>query len=181
MLEVITNHLGAVQFEISAGRHRVYSDQPVENGGFDEGMTPPELMLASLGACAGYYAVDYLKRSKVPAEGVRVRTTAEKVQGPPRLDDIHIELPVTLTEAVLGAQIRAPTPKGPVVLTVPKGSNTGNVLRLKGRGVPRRDGHGDEFVTLKVMLPPAPDPELEAFLSKWTPGTSYDPRREMLS
>ena len=96
-------------------------------------------------------------------------------------DDIHLDLPITLTEAVLGAQIRAPTPRGPVVLTVPKGSNTGNVLRLKGRGVPRRDGHGDEFVTLKVMLPPEPNPELEAFLSNWTPGKSYDPRRDMQS
>jgi len=98
-----------------------------------------------------------------------------------RGDDIHVDLPITLTEAVLGAEIRAPTPKGPVVLTVPKGSNTGNVLRLKGRGVPRRDGHGDEFVTLRVVLPPGPNPELEAFLSKWTPGTSYDPRRDMQS
>ena len=85
MLEVITKHLGAVQFEISARNHRIYCDQPIENGGFDEGMTPPELMLASLGACAGYYAVDYLKRSQLPEEGVRVRTTAEKVLGPPRL------------------------------------------------------------------------------------------------
>ena len=51
MLEVVTKHLGAVQFEISARGHRLYCDQPVENGGFDEGMTPPELMLASLGAC----------------------------------------------------------------------------------------------------------------------------------
>jgi len=92
MLEVMTKHLGAVQFEISARGHRVYSDQPLANGGFDEGMTPPELMLASLGACAAYYAVDYLKRSKLPAAGVAVRTTAEKVPGPPRLDDIHIEL-----------------------------------------------------------------------------------------
>src|SRR5579872_2460783 len=92
MLEVVTKHLGAVQFEISARGHRVYSDQPLENGGFDEGMTPPELMLASLGACAAYYAVDYLKRSELPAEGVAVRTTAEKVPGPPRLDHIHIEL-----------------------------------------------------------------------------------------
>jgi putative redox protein len=91
MLEVITNHLGSVQFEIHARKHRVYCDQPVESGGFDEGMTPPELMLASLGACAGYYAVDYLKREKRP-ESVRVRTTAEKVKGPPRLDDIHIEI-----------------------------------------------------------------------------------------
>ena len=92
MLEVVAKHLGAVQFEISARGHRVYSDQPVENGGFDEGMTPPELMLASLGACAGYYAVDYLKRLKIPVEGTIVRTTAEKVPGPPRLDHIRIEL-----------------------------------------------------------------------------------------
>ncbi len=92
MLEVITKHLGAVQFELSARNHRIYSDQPIENGGFDEGMTPPELMLASLGACAGYYAVDYLKRSRLPEDGVRVRTTAEKVLGPPRLDSIHVEL-----------------------------------------------------------------------------------------
>jgi putative redox protein len=92
MLEVVTKHLGAVQFEVSARNHRIYSDQPVEGGGFDEGMTPPELMLGSLGACAGYYAVDYLQRAKVPADGLRVRTTAEKVAGPPRLDDIRIEL-----------------------------------------------------------------------------------------
>jgi putative redox protein len=92
MLEVITKHLGAVQFEINARDHRVYCDQPIESGGFDEGMTPPELMLASLGACAGYYAIDYLKRSRLPEEEVRVRTTAEKVLGPPRLDGIHIEL-----------------------------------------------------------------------------------------
>jgi len=92
MLEVVTKHLGAVQFEITARGHRVYSDQPLENGGFDEGMTPPELMLASLGACAAYYAVDYLKRSHLPVEGTSVRTTAEKVPGPPRLDHIHIEL-----------------------------------------------------------------------------------------
>ena len=92
MLEVTTKHLGAVQFEINARNHRIYSDQPLENGGFDEGMTPPELMLASLGACAAYYAVDYLKRLKVSTEGVSVRTTAEKVPGPPRLDDIRIEL-----------------------------------------------------------------------------------------
>jgi DnaJ-class molecular chaperone len=94
-------------------------------------------------------------------------------------DDIHIELPVTLAEAVLGARIRVPTPTGPVTLTVPKGSNTGAVLRLKGKGVPRRGGHGDELVKLKVVLPPEPNPELEAFLSSWAPRTSYDPRRDM--
>ena len=66
MLEVTIKHIGAVQFEISARNHRIYSDQPIENGGFDEGMTPPELMLASLGACAAYYAVDYLKALTSP-------------------------------------------------------------------------------------------------------------------
>ena len=64
------------------------------------------------------------------------------------------------------------------MLTVPKGSNTGAVLRLKGKGFPRAGGHGDELVKLKVMLPPEPNPELEGFLSSW-PGASYDPRRDM--
>ncbi len=53
-------------------------------------------------------------------------------------DDIHVDLPITLAEAVLGSRVRVPTPTGPVILTVPKGSNTGAVLRLKGKGVPRR-------------------------------------------
>jgi DnaJ-class molecular chaperone len=95
-------------------------------------------------------------------------------------DDIHIDLPVTLTEAVLGARVRVPTPTGPVILTVPKGSNTGTVLRLKGKGAPWPGGHGDELVKLKVMLPTEPNPELEAFLSSWAPGTGYDPRRDLL-
>jgi len=94
-------------------------------------------------------------------------------------DDIHIELPVTLAEAALGARIKVPTPTGPVILTVPKGSNTGSILRLKGKGVPSRGGPGDELVKLKVMLPTEPDPELEAFLANWKPGTRYDPRRDM--
>jgi len=73
MLEVTVEHLGAVQFEMKTRGHVVISDQPEENGGFDEGMTPPELMLASLGSCAGFYAVDYLKRNKLSLEGTRVR------------------------------------------------------------------------------------------------------------
>jgi DnaJ-class molecular chaperone len=94
-------------------------------------------------------------------------------------DDIHVDLPVTLAEAVLGARIRVPTPTGPVILTLPKGSNTDAVFRLKGKGVPRRGGHGDELVKLKVMLPPEPDSELEAFLANRAPGRSYDPRQDM--
>ena len=83
-------------------------------------------------------------------------------------DDIHLELPVTLAEAFLGSHVKVPTPTGPVMLKVPKGSNTGSVLRLKGKGVPRQGGHGDELVKLKVMLPSGPNPELETFLSNWS-------------
>jgi DnaJ-class molecular chaperone len=65
------------------------------------------------------------------------------------------------------------------MLKVPKGSNTGSVLRLKGKGVPREGGHGDELVKLKVMLPPGPNTELETFLSGWASGKSHDPRKDM--
>ena len=94
-------------------------------------------------------------------------------------DDIHLELPVTLAEAFRGARVKVPTPTGSVMLAVPKGSNTGTVLRLKAKGAPRRGGHGDELVKLKVMLPSGPNPELDAFLSNWQPGTGYDPRKDM--
>ncbi len=100
MLEVKVEHLGAVQFEVTAGRNKVVSDQPESNHGFDEGMTPPELLLASLGSCAGYYAVDYFKRNKLSVEGTKVRVTCDKAKNPPRLDDFRIELdiPAELTE-----------------------------------------------------------------------------------
>ena len=94
-------------------------------------------------------------------------------------NDIHVELPVTLAEAYLGSRVRVPTPTGTVMLTVPKGSNTGTVLRLKGKGVQRRGGHGDEIVKLKIMLPSERNPELETFLANWAHGKSYDPRKDM--
>jgi DnaJ-class molecular chaperone len=97
-------------------------------------------------------------------------------------DDILLELPVTLSEAVLGGRVRVPTPTGVVMVTVPKGSNTGSVLRLKGKGVHRPGGgHGDELVKLKVVVPTEPDAELEAFLQGWKPPSSYNPRRDMQS
>ncbi len=65
-------------------------------------------------------------------------------------DDIHVELPITLKEAALGGEVRAPTTTGSVMLKIPKRSNTGDRLRLKGKGVKKRRGAGDEFVTLKV-------------------------------
>ncbi len=99
-MEVTVEHLGAVQFEIKARQHTVVSDQPPENGGHDEGMTPPELLLAALGSCAGFYAAQYLRKHKLATEGTRVRITAEKLKDPARMDDFHIaiESPVALTE-----------------------------------------------------------------------------------
>jgi DnaJ-class molecular chaperone len=93
-------------------------------------------------------------------------------------DDISLELPISLSEAVLGGRIRVPTPTGEVSMTVPKGSNTGTTMRLKGKGAPHHGGgHGDEFVKLRVVLPKGPDPELEAFVSKWDRKT-FNPRED---
>lgn len=95
-MEVTVEHLGAVQFEIKARQHSIPCDQPPENGGYDEGMTPPELLLASLGSCAGFYAAQYLRKHKLTTEGTRVRVTAEKVKDPARIDHFRIEIEVPL-------------------------------------------------------------------------------------
>jgi DnaJ-class molecular chaperone len=93
-------------------------------------------------------------------------------------DDISLELPISLSEAVLGGRIRVPTPTGEVTMTVPKGSNTGTTMRLKGKGAPHHGGgHGDEFVKLRVVLPKGPDPELEAFVSQWD-RKAFNPRED---
>jgi DnaJ-class molecular chaperone len=94
-------------------------------------------------------------------------------------DDIHLDLPITIAEAALGAEVKAPTVSGKVILKIPKGSNSGAVLRLKGKGVARGDRRGDQMVKLKVMMPTTTEPELDAFLSGWKPSTDYDPRRDM--
>jgi DnaJ-class molecular chaperone len=95
-------------------------------------------------------------------------------------DDIHLELPISLTEAVLGGKLDVPTPSGPVRMTVPKGANSGTVLRLKGKGVQRKEGSpGDEYVTLKVVLPQSSDPELEEFARRWQAGQRHDPRAHL--
>ena len=95
-------------------------------------------------------------------------------------DDIHLELPISLPEAVLGAKLDVPTPTGSVRMTVPKGANTGTVLRLRGKGAPRSDKtHGDEYVTLKIVLPQELDPELEEFARRWQAGQSQNPRQHL--
>jgi putative redox protein len=99
-MEVVIEHLGAVQFEIRARAHMIISDQPRESGGYDEGMTPPELLLASLGSCAAFYAAQYLRKHKLATEGTRVRVVAEKEKNPARVDHFRIEIdvPVQLDE-----------------------------------------------------------------------------------
>jgi DnaJ-class molecular chaperone len=94
-------------------------------------------------------------------------------------DDILLDLPISVKEAALGAEVRTPTTTGSVMLRIPKRSNTGDVLRLRGKGVKKRDGAGDELVKLKVTMPTEAEPELEAFLAKWTPASNYDPRKEV--
>lgn len=99
-MEVTVEHLGAVQFEIKARHHSIACDQPIESGGYDEGMTPPELLLASLGSCAAFYATQYLRKHKLAQEGTKVRVAAEKLKDPARLGEFRIlvESPVELDE-----------------------------------------------------------------------------------
>jgi DnaJ-class molecular chaperone len=83
--------------------------------------------------------------------------------------NIRLTLPVTLKEAVLGAKVKVPTPEGPVMLTIPKGTSSGKVLRLKGRGFAAKDGkRGDQLVTVEIELP-AHDPALQQFAEGWNP------------
>jgi DnaJ-class molecular chaperone len=98
-------------------------------------------------------------------------------------DDIHVELPVSLAEAVLGARVSVPTATGPVTMTIPPGSDTGTRLRLRGKGIHRgRRGSettGDQYVTLKVMIGASDDLALAEFLKGWAEQHPTDPRRAM--
>jgi uncharacterized OsmC-like protein len=98
-MEVKVAHLDHVKFAIHSGSHSVICDQPTENGGDDAGMTPPELMLASLGSCAAFYAVQYLQTRNLAQTGLEVSVTADKIRQPARLGNfrIHVSCPVALT------------------------------------------------------------------------------------
>ena len=85
-------------------------------------------------------------------------------------EDIRLRLPVTLKEAVLGVRVKVPTPEGPVMMSIPKGSSSGRVLRLKGRGFTGKGGsRGDELVTIAIEIPAA-DAKLEEFVASWDGG-----------
>ncbi|WP_375397513.1 DnaJ C-terminal domain-containing protein [uncultured Sphingomonas sp.] len=94
-------------------------------------------------------------------------------------DDVRIDLPVTLAEAVLGAGVRVPTVEGAVMLTIPRGSTSGKVLRLKGRGFHRKSGgRGDQLVTLMVDIP-GDDAALVAFVEGWKDTEQRNPRANL--
>jgi DnaJ-class molecular chaperone len=124
-----------------------------------------------------------LKGQGAPGRGGPGDALIELIIRPHRIyrregDTLVMDLAVTGPDAVLGAKIQAPTPEGPVTLTVPKGSNSGARLRLKGRGLPDAQGRrGDLFARLVVTLPDAADPELEAFAADWRKARAYKPRR----
>jgi DnaJ-class molecular chaperone len=94
-------------------------------------------------------------------------------------DALVMDLPITVPDAVLGAKVQAPTPEGPVTLTVPKGSNSGSMLRLKGRGLadPKTGKRGDLLARLVVVLPESTDRELEQFAETWRRERPYKPKR----
>jgi len=94
-------------------------------------------------------------------------------------DDIVMDLPITLPEAVLGAKVTVPVLEGKVALNIPKGANSGTKLRIRGKGIPKRDGsRSDAYVVLVVKLPPEPDAELAGFLARWAPAHPYKVRDE---
>ena len=95
-------------------------------------------------------------------------------------DTLVMDLPVSVPDAVLGAKVQASTPDGPVTLTVPKGSNSGLTLRLKGRGLvdAKTGARGDLLARVQVTLPEAADTELERFAEKWRKDRPYTPKRK---
>ena len=99
-MEVKVSQLDNVKFSIQSRSHTILCDQPQDNGGEDAGMTPPEFLLASLGSCAAFYAVQYLRTRNLDDRGVEVSVTAEKLKQPARIGNfrIHVSCPVALTE-----------------------------------------------------------------------------------
>jgi putative redox protein len=98
-MEVKVRQIDRFKFSIQARSHSLICDQPFENGGEDAGMTPPELLLGSLGTCAEFYAVQYLRARKLDDRGVEVTVTAEKLTQPSRLGNfrVHVTCPAELS------------------------------------------------------------------------------------
>ncbi|MBS0481044.1 MAG: DnaJ domain-containing protein [Proteobacteria bacterium] len=94
-------------------------------------------------------------------------------------DDLSIEVPISLSEAVAGGKIEVPTPTGRVAMTIPAGATGTGRMRLKGQGVPRREGgRGDLYALPRIVLPRQADPELADFVERWQAGRSFNPRSD---
>ena len=94
-------------------------------------------------------------------------------------DDLHLDLPISIDEAVLGAKLSIPTVDGAVSLTIPKNSSSGKKLRLKGKGVRQGSRAGDLYITLRIVLPETPDPALEATIRDWAATHAYRVRDKL--
>ncbi|HXW18930.1 MAG TPA: DnaJ C-terminal domain-containing protein [Roseiarcus sp.] len=96
--------------------------------------------------------------------------------------DLRLDLPITLYEAVLGSKVRAPTLSGEVEITIPQGASSGRVLRLRGKGLPAAGeaGQGDLMATLRIVLPPGSDAELDNLMRAWRDAKPYYPRAGMV-
>ena len=95
-------------------------------------------------------------------------------------NDLKLELPITLYEAVLGGKVRVPTLTGAVELSIPKNTSSGRTFRLKGKGLPKAGAtNGDLLVTTRIMLPDGNDAELEALMQKWRDARPYNPRSDL--
>jgi DnaJ-class molecular chaperone len=94
--------------------------------------------------------------------------------------DLHLDLPITLNEALHGAKVKVPTLGGPVVMVIPPGANAGQVFKLKGKGIPGYSIHpaGDQFVTLQIVLPDQSDSNLNDIVKRWEAAHPYDPRKK---
>jgi putative redox protein len=144
-MELTVSYLGNAQFEAEARGHRLICDQPFENQGDNEGMTPPELLLASLAACAGFYAAQYLKTRGLPSEGLKVKVRAEKAPNPARLskfiivmetpgvsEERHLEGVRKSAEKCLVKNTLLVAPEIEVQVTAPAAIESGSGLRWEG-------------------------------------------------
>ncbi len=94
-------------------------------------------------------------------------------------DDVEVELPITVDEAVLGAKVDVPTIDGPVAMTIPKGASSGQRLRLKGKGFSHGTARGDQTVRLKIVLPKTVSDDMRRLAEEWRKGSDFDPRAEI--
>jgi putative redox protein len=91
-MDVNVRCLGGKKFEMSARGHRILSDQPLDNDGTDSAMTPPEIFLSALGACAAYYAAEYLRARALPLDRLEIRVSGEKGDKPARITSLSVEV-----------------------------------------------------------------------------------------